>query len=73
MLSFPTVDDYVFLFMIVMFIAPTLLLFKKPAGSGMGEKLYGVLGVSAIILGFVSIIILGKLVLVHILHIVKIM
>lgn len=72
-LSFPTVDDYAFLFMIFIFIAPTLLLFKKSFSSEMEKYFYSVLSVLSIILGFMSIIILIKFILVHILHVVKIM
>ena len=72
-LKSPTADCYAFIFMIVVFAIPSILLFKRSYKTER-TKLFGFcIGIISIILGGVNLIILSKLFLVHVLHVFPIM
>ena len=72
-LKFPTADCYAFIFMIVVFAIPSILLFKSSYKTDRA-KLFGFcISIISIILGSVNLIILCKLFLVHVLYILPIM
>jgi len=72
-LEFPTVDGYAFLLIIVMLLVPAVILLKKSYETSM-EKYIGLnICILSIIMGFIGVIVIGKLLLVHVLHIIPIM
>jgi hypothetical protein len=72
-LSFPTVDDYAFIFMLVVFMTPILLFLKKSYQSSAGKFFHFVLNIIPLIMGIASILIIIKLLLVHVFHTISIM
>jgi hypothetical protein len=72
-LQFPTVDCYAFIFMIVIFAIPNILFFKRTYVADRAKRFGFCVGIISIILGSVSLILLGKLFLVHVIHMIPIM
>lgn len=70
-LTFPTVDNYAFLFMIVLFLLPIFIFVKNIFPKIINEFVYYLLNISSLVLGFVGIILIIKLFLVHVLHIIE--
>ncbi|MBU3133890.1 hypothetical protein KPL40_15785 [Clostridium gasigenes] len=70
-LTFPTVDNYAFLFMIVLFLLPIFIFVKNIFPKIINEFVYYLLNISSLVLGFVGIILIIKFYLVHVLHIIE--
>lgn len=70
-LDFPTVDDYMFILLTIMYFLPCMLFFKKSPVSGGGKYLWFLLHIGSIVLGITGILLLGKLFLVHGIHVLS--
>ncbi|MBB6624579.1 hypothetical protein H7E67_14150 [Clostridium gasigenes] len=70
-LTFPTVDNYAFLFMIVLFLLPSYIFIRHIFTKITNDFVYYILSILSLVLGFVGIILIIKLFLVHVLHIVE--
>ncbi|MBB6713135.1 hypothetical protein [Clostridium gasigenes] len=70
-LTFPTVDNYAFLFMIVLFLLPSYILIRNIFTKLTNDFVYYILSILSLVLGSVGIILIIKLFLVHVLHIVE--
>ncbi|MBU3104401.1 hypothetical protein [Clostridium gasigenes] len=70
-LTFPTVDNYAFLFMIVLFLLPSYIFIRNIFPKITNDFVYYILSILSLVLGFVGIILIIKLFLVHVLHIVE--
>jgi hypothetical protein len=69
-LKYPTTDNYYFLLLIIVFAAPLLLYNNRMKAN---SNIYVLVKAAVVILGFISILIIGKLLLVHVFDVIKIM
>ncbi|MBU3089134.1 hypothetical protein KPL42_11620 [Clostridium gasigenes] len=70
-LTFPTVDNYAFLFMIFLFSLPSYIFIRDIFTKITNDFVYYILSSLSLVLGFVGVILIIKLFLVHVLHIVE--
>ncbi len=70
-LTFPTVDNYAFLFMIFLFSLPSYIFIRDIFTKITNDFVYYILSSLSLVLGFVGIILIIELFLVHVLHIVE--
>lgn len=66
-LKYPTIDSYTFILMIFIFLIPSLMFNSKLKAK---KNLYFIVSVSSSVLGVVSLLLIGKLLLVHVFHVI---
>ena len=70
-LYFPTADNYAFLFMMVIFSLPSLIFIKNISTTLINKFVFFYLNIISLVMGFVGLLLIIKLLLVHVLHLVE--